>query len=108
MTKRHKRKTEKWRKDNKLRIEVRPDKTKYEKHLTSLLKSWNKKQHDILIFCDPYFDQYDEEQFQEKIDFYNKTYNRRDVYFMGFELMSPPGLSRQGKQAKYSPRDPCF
>jgi len=73
----------KWRKDGKLRIEVRPDKTKYEKHLTSLLKDWNKKHHDILIFCDPYFDQYDEEQFQEKIDFYNKTYNKRDVYFMG-------------------------
>jgi 3-deoxy-D-arabino-heptulosonate 7-phosphate (DAHP) synthase class II len=50
----------KWRKDGKLRIEVRSDKTKYEKHLTTLLKDWNKKHHDILIFCDPYFDQYDE------------------------------------------------
>ena len=85
----------KWRKDNKLRIEVRPDKTKYEKHLTSLLKSWNKKQHDILIFCDPYFDQYNEEQFQEKIDFYNKTYNKRDVYFMGFHPNNPATVEEQ-------------
>ena len=85
----------KWRKDNKLRIEVRPDKTKYEKHLTSLLKSWNKKQHDILIFCDHYFDQYNEEQFQEKIDFYNKTYNKRDVYFMGFHPNNPATVEEQ-------------
>ena len=63
----------KWRKDNKLRIEVRLDKTKYEKHLTNVIKDWNKKQHDIIIFCDPYWDQYDEEQFQEKIDFYIST-----------------------------------
>ena len=85
----------KWRKDGKLRIEVRPDKSKYEKHLTNLLKDWNKKQHDILIFCDPYFDQYDEMQFQEKIDFYNKTYNRRDVYFMGFHPNNPATVEEQ-------------
>ena len=85
----------KWRKDGKLRIEVRPDKTKYEKHLTTLLKDWNKKHHDILIFCDPYFDQYDEEQFQEKIDFYNKTYNKRDVYFMGFHPNNPATVEDQ-------------
>ena len=85
----------KWRKDNKLRIEVRSDKTKYEKHLTTLLKGWNKKHHDILIFCDPYFDQYDEEQFQEKIDFYNKTYNKRDVYFMGFHPNNPATVEEQ-------------
>ena len=85
----------KWRKDGKLRIEVRPDKSKYEKHLTSLLKDWNKKQHDIIIFCDPYYDQYDEQQFQEKIDFYNKTYNRRDVYFMGFHPNNPATVEEQ-------------
>jgi 3-dehydroquinate dehydratase len=39
----------KWRKDNKLRIEVRMDKSKYEKQLTDVIKSWNKKQHDIII-----------------------------------------------------------
>ena len=55
----------------------------------------NKKQHDILIFCDPYFDQYDELQFQEKIDFYNKTYNRRDVYFMGFHPNNPATVEEQ-------------
>ena len=37
----------KWRKDGKLRIEVRSDKSKYEKQLTTVLKSWDKKQHDI-------------------------------------------------------------
>jgi len=36
-------------------FEVRMDKSKYEKHLTSVLKDWNKKQHDIIIFCDPFF-----------------------------------------------------
>ena len=85
----------KLRKDGKLRIEVRSDKTKYEKHLTTLLKGWNKKHHDILIFCDPYFDQYNEEQFQEKIDFYNKTYNKRDVYFMGFHPNNPATIEEQ-------------
>ena len=85
----------KWRKDGKLRIEVRSDKSKYEKHLTALLKDWNKKQHDILIFCDPYYDQYSLEQFQEKIDFYNKTYNRRDVYFMGFHPENPASIEEQ-------------
>ena len=69
----------KWRKDGKLRIEVRSDKSKYEKHLTTLLKDWNKKKHDIIIFCDPFWEQYTPEQFQDKIDFYNKTYNRRTI-----------------------------
>ena len=79
----------KWRKDNKVRIEVRMDKSKYEKQLTDVIKSWNKKQHDIIIYCDPFFEQYTPEQFQDKIDFYNKTYNRRDVYFMGFHPETP-------------------
>mgnify|MGYP003118390317 FL=1 len=79
----------KWRKDGKVRIEVRMDKSKYEKQLTAVLKSWDKKQHDIIIYCDPFFEQYDPNQFQEKIDFYNKTYNRRDVYFMGFHPETP-------------------
>ena len=79
----------KWRKDKKVRIEVRMDKSKYEKQLTSVIKSWNKKEHDIIIYCDPFFEQYNPEQFQEKIDFYNKTYNRRDVYFMGFHPETP-------------------
>ena len=95
----------KWRKDGKLRIEVRPDKTKYEKHLTALLKDWNKKHHDILIFCDPYFDQYDEEQFQEKIDFYNKTYNKRDVYFMGFHPNNP--ANSEDQEFLVDPTDDC-
>ena len=85
----------KWRKDGKLRIEVRSDKSKYEKHLTALLKDWNKKKHYIIIFCDPYYDQYTLEQFQEKIDFYNKTYNRRDVYFMGFHPDNPASVEEQ-------------
>ena len=38
----------KWRKDKKVRIEVRMDKSKYEKQLTSVIKSWNKKQRDII------------------------------------------------------------
>ena len=68
----------KWRKENKVQIEVRMDKTKYEKHLTDAIKSWNKKQHDIIIFCDPFFSQYTPEQFQEascklhKIGYYEK------------------------------------
>jgi len=79
----------KWRKEGKVRIEVRMDKTKYEKHLTDVIKSWNKKQHDIIIFCDPFWDQFTPEQFQEKIDFYNKLYNKKDVYFMGFHPSNP-------------------
>ena len=80
-----------WRKDNKVRIEVRMDKSKYEKQLTSFIKSWNKKQHDIIIYCDPFFEQYSPEQFQDKIDFYNKTYNKRDVYFMGQKILQIEG-----------------
>ena len=85
----------KWRKDGKLRIEVRSDKTKYEKHLTNVLKDLNKKKHDIIIFCDPFWDQYTPEQFQDKIDFYNKTYNKRDVYFMGFHPSNPASVEEQ-------------
>ena len=85
----------KWRKEGKLRIEVRMDKTKYEKHLTNTLKSWNKKQHDIIIFCDPFFDQFTPEQFQEKIDFYNNLYNKKDLYFMGFHPSSPATVEDQ-------------
>jgi|TARA_B100001094_G_scaffold296740_1_gene319197 hypothetical protein len=85
----------KWRKENKVQIEVRMDKTKYEKHLTDTIKSWNKKQHDIIIFCDPFWSQYTPEQFQEKIDFYNKTYNKRDVYFMGFHPETPANPDEQ-------------
>jgi hypothetical protein len=71
------------------------DKSKYEKQLTSVIKSWNKKQHDIIIYCDPFFEQYSPEQFQDKIDFYNKTYNRRDVYFMGFHPETPADPNEQ-------------
>jgi hypothetical protein len=85
----------KWRRENKLRIEVRPDRSKYEKHLTNVLKDWNKKQHDIIIFCDPYWEQYDNIRFQDKIDFYNKTYNKRDVYFMGFHPTNPATVEEQ-------------
>ena len=95
----------KWRKDNKLRIEVRSDKTKYEKHLNTLLKDWDKKQHDIIIFCDPYWEQYDEEQFQDKIDFYNDTYNKRDVYFMGFHPNNPATVEEQ--EFLVEPTDDC-
>ena len=95
----------KWRKEGKLRIEVRMDKSKYEKHLTSVLKDWNKKQHDIIIFCDPFWEQYTPEQFQEKIDFYNKTYNRRDVYFMGFHPDNP--ATADGEEFLVDPTDNC-
>jgi hypothetical protein len=95
----------KWRRDNKLRIEVRPDKSKYEKHLTTVLNDWNKKQHDIIIFCDPFWEQYDEEKFQDKIDFYNKTYNRRDVYFMGFHPNNPATVEDQ--EFLVNPHDDC-
>ena len=77
------------RKHRKVHIEIRMEKSKYEKQLTSVIKYWNKKQHDIIIYCDPFFEQYNPDQFQEKIDFYNKTYNRRDVYFMGFHPETP-------------------
>ena len=37
--------------------------------------------HEILIFCDPYFN-YSLEQFQDIIDAYNTWYNKKDIYFM--------------------------
>ena len=40
----------KWRKDGKLRIEVRSDKSKYEKHLTALLKDIGTKNNMILLY----------------------------------------------------------
>ena len=95
----------KWRRENKLRIEVRPDRSKYEKHLTNVLKDWNKKQHDIIIFCDPYWEQYDNIRFQDKIDFYNKTYNKRDVYFMGFHPTNPATVEEQ--EFLVNPTDDC-
>ena len=71
------------------------EKSKYEKKLTDVIKSWDKKQHYSIIYCYPFFEQYTPEQFQDKIDFYNKTYNRRDVYFMGFHPENPADPNEQ-------------
>ena len=57
--------------------------TNFISNITTLTENNNKYLQDD-------FDIIDEiDNIKEKIDFYNKTYNRRDVYFMGFHPETP-------------------
>lgn len=62
-------------------IIVRTDKTKFEKHLKNALQKWNRK--GSLFFCDLLSSQYSEQEFQEKVDFFNRFYKKRNLLFKG-------------------------
>ena len=80
--------------DNKIIIEVKRKNKWYKTELNSHLKQLDFHVHEILIFCDPYFN-YSLEEFQNIIDAYNNWYNKKDIFFMGFHPLNPANEEEQ-------------
>ena len=81
-------------KDKKALIKIKTKNKWYKTQLNSLLEKINFNKHEILIFCDPYFN-YSLEQFQDIIDAYNTWYNKKDIFFMGFHPHNPANEEEQ-------------
>jgi hypothetical protein len=80
--------------DNKVIIEVKRKNKWYKTELNAQLKQLDFHVHEILIFCDPYFN-YSLEEFQDIIDAYNDWYNEKDIFFMGFHPLNPANEEEQ-------------
>ena len=80
--------------DNKVVVEVKRKNKWYKTELNAHLKQLDFSIHEILIFCDPYFN-YSLEEFQDIIDAYNNWYNKKDVFFMGFHPSNPANEEEQ-------------
>ena len=80
--------------DDKAIIEVKRKNKWYKTELNTQLKQLDFDVHEILIFCDPYFN-YSLEEFQDTIDAYNKWYNKKDIFFMGFHPLNPANEEEQ-------------
>ena len=80
--------------DNKVVVEVKRKNKWYKTELNAHLKQLDFSVHEILIFCDPYFN-YSLEEFQDIIDAYNNWYNKKDVFFMGFHPSNPANEEEQ-------------
>ena len=80
--------------DNKVVVEVKRKQKWYKSELNAHLKQLDFYVHDLLIFCDPYFN-YSLEQFQDIIDAYNDWYNKKDIFFMGFHPHNPANEEEQ-------------
>ena len=80
--------------DNKVIIEVKRKYKQYKAELNAHIKQLDFKVHEILIFCDPYFN-YSLDEYQETIDSYNEWYNKKDIFFMGFHPKNPANEEEQ-------------
>ena len=80
--------------DDKVVVEVKRKNKWYKTELNAQLKQLDFHVHEILIFCDPYFN-YSLEEFQDIIDAYNDWYNKKDVFFMGFHPLNPANEEEQ-------------
>ena len=80
--------------DNKVVVEVKRKNKWYKSELNSHIKQLDFDIHELLIFCDPYFN-YSLEQFQDIIDAYNAWYNKKDIFFMGFHPHNPANEEEQ-------------
>ena len=80
--------------NHKVVIETKRKFKQYKSELNSHLKQLDFKVHEILIFCDPYFN-YSLDQFQDIIDDYNDWYNKKDIFFMGFHPLNPANEEEQ-------------
>ena len=74
--------------DNKVVVEVKRKYKQYKAELNAHIRQLDFKVHEILIFCDPYFN-YSLDEFQTTIDDYNDWYNKKDIFFMGFHPKNP-------------------
>jgi hypothetical protein len=80
--------------DNRVVVEVKRKHKWYKSELNGHIKQLDFDIHDLLIFCDPYFN-YSLEDFQTVIDEYNDWYNKKDVFFMGFHPFNPANEEEQ-------------
>ena len=80
--------------DNKVIVEIKRKYKQYKAELNAHIKQLDFKIHEILIFCDPYFN-YSLDDYQEIIDSYNQWYNKKDIFFMGFHPKNPANEEEQ-------------
>ena len=80
--------------ENKVLVEVKEKNRWYKSQLNLHLNQLDLNIHELLIFCDPYFN-YSLQQFQEIIDEYNYWYNKKDIFFMGFHPTNPANEEEQ-------------
>jgi len=80
--------------DNRVVVEVKRKHKWYKSELNGHIKQLDFDIHDLLIFCDPYFN-YSLEDFQTVIDEYNDWYNKKDIFFMGFHPFNPANEEEQ-------------
>ena len=80
--------------DNKVVVEIKRKYKQYKAELNAHIKKLDFKVHEILIFCDPYFN-YSLDEFQNIIDDYNEWYNKKDIFFMGFHPKNPANEEEQ-------------
>ena len=80
--------------DDRVLVEVKRKNKWYKTELNQYLKQLDFSVHEILIFCDPYFN-YSLEDFQDIIDAYNNWYNKKDIFFMGFHPHNPANEEEQ-------------
>ena len=80
--------------ENKVLVEVKEKNRWYKSQLNLHLNQLDLNIHELLIFCDPYFN-YSLQQFQDIIDEYNYWYNKKDIFFMGFHPTNPANEEEQ-------------
>ena len=80
--------------DKKVLIEAKRKNKWYKTELNSHLDKLDFNKHDILIFCDAYYN-YNLDDFQDIIDVYNEWYNKKDIFFMGFHPHNPANEEEQ-------------
>ena len=80
--------------DNKVVVEVKRKSKWYKSELNGHIRQLDFSVHELLIFCDPYFN-YSLEEFQDVIDDYNNWYNKKDIFFMGFHPHNPANEEEQ-------------
>ena len=80
--------------ENKVLVEVKEKNKWYKSQLNLHLNQLDLNIHELLIFCDPYFN-YSLQQFQDIIDEYNYWYNKKDIFFMGFHPLNPANEEEQ-------------
>ena len=69
--------------DKKVIVETKRKNRWYKTELNSHLDKLDLEKHDILIFCDPYYN-YSLQDFQDIIDAYNSWYNKKTYILWDF------------------------
>ena len=80
---------------NKVDIQIRNTDQGYTRDLHRHVKKLDFDKKELLIFCDVNYKQYSLNKFQSIVDNFNGSYNKSDVYFMGFHPYNPPNKEEQ-------------